>query len=71
VSEGAFRRCTVSLDRDTLRMCRELAKSESQSISSAIRMLVRRGYREAVREGRIAATGPRASSGDGGEFDSR
>jgi len=36
VSEGAFRRCTISLDSDTLRMCRELARSEMQSLSECL-----------------------------------
>ena len=61
MSENAFVRCTVSLGRDTLRMCRELARSESVSVSlsvpSAVRVLVRRGYREALREGRIVLKG--------------
>jgi hypothetical protein len=49
-----FRRYSVSLDTDTIDICRQLARTQSLSVSATIRRALHDAYRRAVKKGRIA-----------------
>jgi hypothetical protein len=53
MNRAVFKRCSVSLDTDTVRMCRELANAQSQSLSGIIRLALHEAYRRAVKKGRV------------------
>lgn len=54
MNKAVFKRCSVSLDTDTVRICQELAAAQSQSLSGIIRLALHDAYRRALKKGRVA-----------------
>jgi hypothetical protein len=44
MTKPVFRRCSLTLDTETIRKGRELAEQTVQSVSSLVRLLVRQAY---------------------------
>jgi Ribbon-helix-helix protein, copG family len=54
VVKPIFRRYSISLDADTIDICRQLARTQSLSVSATIRQALHEAFRRAVKKGRIA-----------------
>jgi hypothetical protein len=44
MTKPIFKRCSLTLDTETIRKSRELANQKAQSVSSFVRLLVRQAY---------------------------
>jgi hypothetical protein len=51
--KNVFSRYSISLDDDTVRICRELADAQAQSLSATIRHAVHEAHRKALKKGRL------------------
>jgi len=54
VVKPIFRRYSISLDTDTIDICRQLARTRSLSVSATIRQALHEAFRRALKKGRLA-----------------